>query len=132
MTLPLVEFPDAEQLVVAYLADRLGDGVHVGTELPEDLEAAVPVVAVSLVDIDEVLDFVLEDPVLDVEVLAADKAAASDLARLTSAHMKAMPGVQGLGARVYRVERQAYVWLPDDVTELPRYVLTFLLRVRPA
>ncbi|WTW93618.1 hypothetical protein OG216_09625 [Streptomycetaceae bacterium NBC_01309] len=130
--LPVVVFPDAEQLVIDYLAGVLGSGVAVGAELPEDVQAAVPVVAVSLLDTDEVLDFVLEDPVLDVEVLAADKASASDLARLVSAHMKVLPSIPVSGAQVYEVERQGLAWLPDDVTDLPRYVLTFRLRVRPA
>lgn len=129
--LPVVVFPDAEQLVVDYLTDRLGGGVHVGTDLPEDLAAAVPVVAVSLLDSDEVLDFVLEDAILDIEVVAADKGAASDLARLVSAHMKAMPDVTFDGARVYRVKRQELVWMPDEVTELPRYEMTFDVLVRP-
>lgn len=132
MSLPVVVFPDAEALVIDYLAGVLGEDVDVGSELPEDVQAAVPVVAVSLLDTDEVLDFVLEDPVLDVEVLAADKASASDLARLVSAHMKALPGVQVAGALVYEVERQGLTWVPDEVTDLPRYVLTFRLRVRPA
>jgi hypothetical protein len=130
--LPVVVFPDAEALVIDYLAGVLGSGVNVGAELPEDVQAAVPVVAVSLLDIDEVLDVVLEDPVLDVEVLAADKASASDLARLVSAYMKALTGKQVPGALVYEVERQGLTWLPDDVTDLPRYVLTYRLRVRPA
>jgi hypothetical protein len=132
MSLPVVVFPDAEQLVVEYLADRLGGAAHVGTELPEDLADEVPVVAVSLVDADEALEFVLEDPVVDIEVVAANKAAASDVARLVSAYMKAMPGLQTADARVYRVKREGFTWLPDEVTELPRYVLTFELRTRPA
>lgn len=132
MSLPLVVFPDTEQLVIDYLAGALDPGVHVGSEWPEDLAGAVPVVAVSLLDAGEVLDFVLEDAVVDVEVLAADKAAASDLARLVRAHMKAMPGRSLPGALVYRVECQAHAWVPDEVTNMPRYVLTFELRVRPA
>jgi hypothetical protein len=131
VSLPVVVFPDVEALVINYLADCL-DGVQVGAELPEDLESELPVVAVSLLDAAEALDFVLEDAAVDVEVLAADKASASDLARLVAAHMKAMPGVQVAGALVYRVERQALTWVPDEVTELPRYVMTFELRVRPA
>lgn len=131
MSLPVVVFPDVEQLVIDYLAERL-DAVQVGSELPEDLASAAPVVAVSLLDAAEVLDFVLEDAAVDVEVLAADKAAASDLARLVAALMKALPGTPLPGATVYRVERQGFTWVPDDVTELPRYVLTFELRVRPA
>lgn len=131
MALPVVVFPDVEQLVIDYLAARL-DGVHVGAELPQNLESALPVVAVSLLDAAESLDFVLEDAAVDVEVLAADKASASDLARLVAALMKALPGTSVPGAVVYSVERQGFTWVPDDVTELPRYVLTFELRVRPA
>ena len=135
MTLPVVVFPDAEALVVGYLADRLGPVVHVGTELPENLgevlEEVDGVVVVSLLDTVDVLDFVLEDPAVEIGALAADKAAAHDLGKLVSAHMKAMPGVYA-DAIVYRVTGAGFAWEPDEVTNLPQYVLAFELRVGPA
>lgn len=135
MSLPVVVFPDAEALVVGYLADRLGPTVHVGTELPEDITQVVQeldgVVVVSLLDTADVLSFVLEDPAIEIGVLADGKAAAHDLGKLVAAHMKAMPGVYP-GAVVYRVTGAGFSWEPDEVTNLPQYVLAFELRVRPA
>jgi len=132
VSLPVVVFPDAEALVVGYLADRLGSTYHVGTELPENLAGALPVVVVSLLDTVDVLDFVLEEPALEIGVLAADKAAANDLARLVRAHMLAMPGAQIPGAVVYQVAGAGFAWEPDEPTGLPQYVLAFTLRTRPA
>lgn len=135
MTLPVVVFPDAELLVVAYLADRLGSGVHVGTELPEHISQVVTavdgVVVVALLDTVDALDFVLQDPAVEIGVLAADKAAAQNLAQTVRAHMKAMPG-RHAGAIVYMTTSAGFAWEPDEVTNLPQYVLTYELRVRPA
>jgi hypothetical protein len=136
MSLPVVVFPDAEALVIDYLADRLGSTVKVGAELPESIGEVIAeldgVVVVSLLDTADVLDFVLKDPALEIGVLAADKAAASALARLVSAHMKAMPGAQTPGARVYTATEEGFSWEPDEPTGLPQYVVTVVLRFRPA
>lgn len=136
MSLPVVVFPDAEALVVSYLSDRLGPSVHVGTELPENLAQVLDeldgVVVVSLLDTADILDFVLEEPAVEIGALAATKAAAHDLGKLASAHMKAMPGVQHPGAVVYQVVGAGFAWEPDEPTGLPQYVLAFTLRVRPA
>jgi hypothetical protein len=135
VTFPVVVFPDAEALVVGYLADRLGATVHVGTELPENITEVVKgldgVVAVALLDTADALDFVLQDPAVEIGVLAASKAAAHDLAQVARAHMKAMPG-QHAGVVVYRTTSAGFSWEPDEVTNLPQYVLTYELRVRPA
>lgn len=136
MSLPVVVFPDAEALVVGYLADRLGPGCRVGTELPEGITEVVKdvdaVVVVALLDTADVLDFVLEDPAVEIGVLGADKASALDAAKLVRAHMKAMPGAQFPDARVYDVTGAGFSWEPDEPTGLPQYVLAFTLRTRPA
>lgn len=136
MGLPVVVFPDAEQLVIDFLADRLGSSVHVGSELPQSIQTVVAdldgVVVVNLLDTADVLDFVLKDPALEIGVLAADKASASALARLVSAHIKAMPGASTPGALVYLATEEGFSWEPDEPTGLPQYVITVVLRVRPA
>jgi hypothetical protein len=135
VSLPLVVFPDAELLVVTYLADRLGPAVRVGTELPEHITQVVKtvdgVVVVALLDTVDALDFVLQDPAVEIGVLAADKTAAQNLAQTVRAHLKAMPG-RYAGAVVYTTTSAGFAWEPDEVTNLPQYVLTYELRVRPA
>lgn len=136
MSLPVVVFPDAEALVIDYLADRLGPSVHVGSELPQSIGDVVAeldgVVVVSLLDVVDTLDFVLQDPALEIGALAQDKASASGLVRLACAHLKAMPGAQTPGALVYTVSLEGPSWEPDEPTGLPQYVLTAVLRIRPA
>lgn len=132
-SLPFVTFPDVEQLVVGFLAESIGTGPRFGTELPEHLEAALPVVAVSRVGGAVSLDYVLEEPSVDIEVVAADKGAAHDLAQQVRAWMLTMASAALPGARVYQVvDINGLTWMPDPVTELPRYIATFELHVRPA
>ncbi|MFI1580012.1 hypothetical protein [Embleya sp. NPDC020630] len=131
MTDPVVMFPDGEALAVAFLTPRL-PGVTVVSEWPEDLAEHLPVVAVSRVGGSTELRFVFEDVVLDFDVLAATKASAQDLAQSVRALLMTAPSHPPPGARIYSVTDDALVWGPDPVTELPRYVLTMTLRVRPA
>ncbi|MEU0940297.1 hypothetical protein [Embleya sp. NPDC005971] len=129
--LPVVVFPDIEALSISFLASRLPD-VHVTSEWPEDLAERLPVVAVSRLGGGTELRFVLQDGTIDIDCLAASKAAAHDLAQLVLAHMLTMPSADALDAIVYTVTDDGLVWAPDPVTELPRYVLTCTLRFRPA
>lgn len=129
--LPVVVFPDAEALTIDFLAGRLPD-VRVTSEWPEDLAERLPLVAVSRLDGRTELRFVLQDATLDVDVLATTKAAAQDLAQLVLAHLLTMPSASTPGATVYSVTDDALVWVPDPVTEIPRYVLTCTVRYRPA
>jgi len=129
--LPVVVFPDAEALTIDFLAGRLPD-VRVTSEWPENLAEHMPLVAVSLLDSGTELRFVLRDATLDVDCLAETKSAAQDLAQLTLAHLLTMPSASIPGATVYSVTDDALVWVPDPVTEIPRYVLTCTVRYRPA
>lgn len=131
MSDPFVVFPDVEALAVAFLTPRL-PGVTVVSEWPEDLAEHLPVVAVSRVGGSTELRFVLEDVALDFDVLAATKAGAQDLVQSVRALLLTAPSHPTPGARIYLVTDDALVWGPDPVTELPRYVLTCTLRVRPA
>jgi len=129
--LPVVVFPDAEALTIGFLVDRL-TAVRVTSEWPEDLAEHLPLVAVSRLDGRTELRFVLQDATLDVDVLASTKSAAQDLAQLVLAHLLTMPSASIPGATVYSVTDDALVWVPDPVTEIPRYVLTCTVRYRPA
>lgn len=131
MSTPLVVFPDVEAAVTGYLRQQLDLGVTVGTEWPEDLAQHLPVVAVSRGGGATYTRLVLDEPTLDIDVLAANKAAAHDLAQQVRGHIFAAEG-RALGdALVARVEDTSLIWLPDPTTALPRYVLVMSLRVRP-
>jgi hypothetical protein len=130
--LPVVVQPDAEAVVIALLASVLGDGVTLGSEWPEHLAEELPVVAVSLGGGGSRLRGVTKQATLDIDVLAATKGEARDLAALISAHLIASQGTVQPGARLYEVEETSLIWLPDEVTGIPRYVLVMSMIIRPA
>jgi hypothetical protein len=129
--LPVVVQPDAEAVVIGLLAGVLGDGVTLGSEWPEHLAEALPVVAVSLGGGGSRLKGVTKQATLDIDVLAATKAEARDLAALISAHLIASQGTVQPGARLYEVEETSLIWLPDEITGTPRYVLVMSMIIRP-
>ncbi|GAA0637234.1 hypothetical protein GCM10009535_11950 [Streptomyces thermocarboxydovorans] len=133
MTLPVVPMPDVEQVALELLAEALDDEVTVGSEWPENLAQHLPVVAVSLGPSGGTgIKTVTATRGLDIDVLAASKGEARDLAALVSAHLIAAQGTVRPGARIYGVEETSLIWLPDPVTNIPRYVLVMSMVVRPA
>lgn len=137
MSVPVVVFPDAEAAVTGYLRGVLDAAVHVGTEWPEQLLDKLPggVVSVSRGGGATSMRLVLDEPTIDIDVLAADKAAAHDLTQLVRGQMFAAEGRTIGGGHVYRVEDTSLAWLPwipaDGAAPIPRYVLVMNLRVRP-
>lgn len=131
-TPPLTVFPDAEAVTISLLTAALPAGVTVGSEWPEALTDNLPVVAVSLGGGGSQLKGVTRAATLDCDVLAATKAEARDLAALVSAHLLAAQGSVQPGARIYGVEEVSLIWLPDEVTDTPRYVLVMSMVIRPA
>jgi hypothetical protein len=129
--LPVVVQPDAEAVVIGLLASVLGDGVTLGSEWPEHLAEELPVVAVSLGGGGSRLKGVTKQVTIDIDVLAATKGEARDLAALVSAHLIASQGTVQPGARLYEVEETSLIWLPDEVTGTPRYVLVMSMIIRP-
>lgn len=131
MILPVVPMPDVEQAAIGYLAGVLDSGVTVGSEWPEDLAQNLPVVAVSLGGGGTRQRAVTSDVTLDVDVLAATKAEARDLAAMVSAQLIAAQGTTQGSARIYEVSETSLIWLPDPVTNIPRYVLVMSMVIRP-
>jgi hypothetical protein len=138
MSLPVVTFPDAEQVNVALLRAALPAGTTVGTEWPAQLDAKLAggVVSVSRGGGAVELKFVTEDVTLDIDILAATKKAAQDLAQLVRAHLHAAEGTVQAGARIYGVNNISLIWLPyqpsAETDPIPRYVLVMQERIRPA
>ncbi|WP_217545568.1 hypothetical protein [Streptomyces sp. GbtcB6] len=135
-SLPVVVFPDAELVAVTVLRAALDAGVTVGTEWPEDLAAEVKtgVVSVTRGGGATVQRFVTEDVTLDIDVLAAEKGQAHDLAQLARAHLQAAEGTSVDGAQIYSVADISLVWMPyqpdAETTPIPRYVLVMQMRLR--
>lgn len=132
MSLPVVAFPDVEAAVVAHLAGALDAGVSVGTDWPENLADSLPVVAVNRGGGATHTRFVLDEPTLDIDVLAGDKATAHDLVQRVRGLLFAAEGAALGSALICRVQDTSLIWLPDPVTGIARYVLVMALRVRPA
>jgi hypothetical protein len=136
--LPVVEFPDAEQVAVDYLRAHLPGDPFVATEWPPNLETrlAAGVVSVSRGGGAVVLPFVTEDVTLDIDILAADKKTAHTLAQQVRGWLYAASREPTPGARIYRVRDVSLVWLPfhpsAETDPIPRYVLVMQARIRPA
>lgn len=132
--------PDVEQVVINYLQPpRLPAGTVVAAEWPPNLESrlASGVVAVSLgPGGGSRIKAVTADRGVDIDILAATKQQARDLAADVSAQLVAAEGTAQPGARIYRVDETSLVWLPyrpsAEVDPIPRYVLVMSLVVRPA
>lgn len=133
---PVVVFPDAELTAVTVLRSALDAGTHVGTEWPDGLleKLTAGVVSVSRGGGATVQRFVTEDVTLDIDVLAADKGQAHDLAQLARAHLRAAEGTTVDGAQIYTVSDISLIWLPDqpdaETEPIPRYVLVMQMRLR--
>lgn len=128
---PLVVFPDAEAVTIAHLRSVLDTSVMVDSEWPEHLADSLPVVSVSRGGGATRLAAVTDEATLDIDVLAATKAEAHDLAQLVRAHLVATQGRVIPGARVYSVDDTSFIWLPDETTGIPRYVLVMSMLLRP-
>ncbi|TXS08231.1 hypothetical protein EAO71_37155 [Streptomyces sp. ms191] len=135
--LPVVSFPDVEQVACAHLRNTLPVGTYVGTEWPPELmnRLATGVVAVTRGGGATVVPLVTEDVTLDIDVLAATKAQAHSLAQLVRGHVFAAEGQPLPNAQIYRVRDVSLVWLPHqpsaEIDQIPRYVLVMEMRVRP-
>ncbi|MBR8638588.1 hypothetical protein KEF29_03060 [Streptomyces tuirus] len=135
--LQAVVMPDVEQVAVAYLKGVLPSGTNVGTEWPPSLESklAAGVVSVTLGGGGSRQKPVTADRTLDIDVLAATKKQARDLAALVSAQMIAAQGTTHGTARIYGVGETSMIWLPfqaaAETDPIPRYVLVMSIVVRP-
>ncbi|MEU8525253.1 hypothetical protein AB0C77_06570 [Streptomyces sp. NPDC048629] len=136
--LPVVAFPDAEQVFTTYLRGKLPAGTVVGTEWPENLESRLGngVVSVTRGGGAVQLPFVTEDVTLDIDLLGATKSQAHALAQQVRGWLFAAPAESTPGALVYRVRDVSLIWLPHqpsaETDPIPRYVLVMELRIRPA
>lgn len=136
--LQVTVMPDVEQVTVAYLKSVLPSGTNVGTEWPADLTSklAAGVVSVTLGGGGSRLKAVTADRTIDIDILAATKKQAHDLAATVSAQLIAAQGTMQGAARIYGVDETSLIWLPyqasAETDPIPRYVLVMSMVIRPA
>lgn len=130
--------PDAEQVFRGYLKNVLPPGTYVGTEWPPQLPTriAAGVVSVTLGGGGSRVRPVTADRTLDIDILAATKEQARELAASVSAQMVAATGTVQGAARIYDVTETSLIWLPyqasSETDPIPRYVLVMSAVIRPA
>lgn len=128
---PVLLMPDAEELLVAYLAERFPTAAVV-TELFMGFEEELPLLRVSRIGGAQVRPFVLDGPRLDIDVFDRSREAASQLAREVAAHMPAAKGREYAGGLVTSVaEEVGPSWRPDFNPGLYHFGCTYVLTIRP-
>ncbi|MEU2780528.1 hypothetical protein [Streptomyces sp. NPDC007110] len=136
-------FPDAELVAVKILRTALDAGTTIGTEWPPGLLEKVKagVVSVTRGGGAQVQRRVTEDVTIDIDVLAATKKQAHDLAQLVRGHLLAAEGTilaapdsSVDGTQIYTVTDVSLIWLPfspdAETAPVPRYVLVMQMRLR--
>ncbi len=129
---PDVLFPDAELVLQAWIRGMtLGATVRVVTDLPADLDAALPVVQVTRIGGAMVHPALLDGPRMDVDVYAASRAQASEIARKIAGKVHTLRGQAGGGAVITDVREEIGVgWRPDLNDRIRRFgfVVRLILR----
>lgn len=131
MTLPVRLMPDAEELLIAYLAESFPDATVVA-ELFMGFEDELPLLRVSRIGGAQVRPLILDGPRLDIDCYAGSRVAASTLAREVAAMMPAAKGREFAGGLVTSVaEEVGPAWRPEFNPQIWHFGLTVVLTVRP-
>lgn len=115
------DYPDVTLVVVNYLRDALGT-VGVYTRVPESRPGSFVLVARR----GGVADGPIDRARLVLECWAPDEGEAAALAGAVRDHMRRMRGAFD-GYRVARTSEAGLAFLPDELTDTPRYLLTIEL-----
>lgn len=123
-----IEFPDAERIIIDYLAARVG--VPVSLTVPNPRPA-------SFVIVQRVggprLNLVADNATLVIEAWAASPTAAKTILGVARAHVLAMRRQVVAGVPVYRVDELGGPgYLPDPDSAQARYTLTVQVALRGA
>jgi hypothetical protein len=125
-------FPDSEAIAVRWI-NTSTLGVPTGTDLVGWRAGQARVVITRIGGVPSI-PFRVDNPRLDVAVLAASKEAAHDLAQRVRAHLHELPtgDFTDAGAVVAHVrDDMGLSYLPDPETGSPRYLFGVSLAVRP-
>lgn len=135
-----VVFPDQVALTIAYLNHRLPDalaalgleagGLRVCSQVPTDREAVPLLVRVQDTG-GRLRDVAHETALMAVQCWAASDQAAADLARATTALLRAWPTDPDHHSEVTTVTCARAAFYPDPDTTTPRYQATCEVTCRP-
>ncbi|MFF3750096.1 hypothetical protein ACFYYH_06480 [Streptomyces sp. NPDC002018] len=131
----VLNFPDAERLVVDFLEDRPElAGTTVDNRPPAGFDGTQKAVLVSRVGGAWVDDLHLDQPLLDLEVYGPDKTTAHTVALAARACVLELAGTRyGTAAVTDVAEADGPRWLPDyNRPAGHRYLSTVRLSIRPA
>ncbi|WP_433224470.1 hypothetical protein [Microtetraspora malaysiensis] len=123
----MVEFPDVEEAVTGFLRERM-PGVGFGTTTRGDYDAPTPFVLVHRIG--GYMSWpALDYATVDVECWGPSREAAHDTAQRVNALMM---GTRLRASPFARVSvTSGLMFLPDDVTGISRWLMTFQVAVRP-
>lgn len=131
MTIPSRLMPDAEELLIAYLAETFPTTTVVA-ELYMGFENELPLLRVSRIGGAQVRPLVLDGPRLDIDCFAGSRVDASTLAREVAAALPAAKGREYAGGLVTSVaEEVGPAWRPDFNPQIYHFGLTVVLTIRP-
>lgn len=132
MTVPALLMPDAEELLVAFLAEQFPAPVTVVTELYMGFEEDMPLLRVARIGGAQVRPLILDGPRMDIDVYHRTRAGASQLAREVAAIMPTAKGREFAGGLVTSVQEEiGPSWRPEYNPQLYHFGCTYVLTVRP-
>ena len=125
-------YGDVEAAAIRWLRNRdETDGISFGTETPANLDQVLPFVTLERIP-GGARGKVTDDARVDIESRAATREEAHDAIQIVLGLMEVMYQYEHIGMIIYRVDIETSPgWLPDPVTNQPRWIATVLIRNRP-
>lgn len=124
----VITFPDVEAIAIDWLNDNMTEPAHstVPNPRPDNFVLVFRTGGPKR-------NLVTDQPQITVESWGTTKSEAHDTAQEARAWLNALQGQVRDGVQVYRVEEAAGPgWLPDPVSEKPRYTQSFTVALRGA
>lgn len=125
-------FGDVEAVAIRYLKQRdEADHIQFGTQTPADLDKRLPFVTLERIP-GGARSLVTDDARIDVEARGKTREEAHDAIQIVLGLLEIMYQYAHEGMIVYRADIEVSPgWLPDPVTNQPRWIATVSIRNRP-
>lgn len=125
-------FGDVEAAVIRFLKSRDETyGISFGTSTPADLDKRLPFVTVERIP-GGARTTITDDARIDIESRGRTREEAHDTIQTVLGLLRVMYQAAHTGMIIYRVEIESSPgWLPDPVTNQPRWISTVNIRNRP-